>query len=81
MPFRVESDKFLGFKVNQRGIEANPKKISVLLEMISHRKPKEVISLAGRVVALSQFVSGATDHCGSFFDVLKGSKKFEWMDK
>ena len=79
--FRVGSSKFLGFKVNQRGIEANPKKISALLEMSSPRKPKEVISLAGREVALSQFVSRATDRRGSFFDVLKGSKKFEWMDK
>ena len=35
--------------INQRGIEANPEKIRVLLEMSSHRKPKEVIGLTGRV--------------------------------
>ena len=67
--------------VNQRGIEANPKKISTLLEMSSPRKPKEVMSLADRVVALSRFVSPTTDRCAPFFDVLKGSKKFEWTDK
>ena len=31
--FGVGSGKFLGFIVNQRGIEANPEKIKVLLEM------------------------------------------------
>ena len=31
--FGVASGKFLGFKVNQRGIEANPKKIRALIDM------------------------------------------------
>ena len=78
--FRVRSDKFLDFMVNQRGIEANLKKINALLEMSSPRKPKEVMSLAGRVAALSGFMSRAIDRCIPFFDVLKGSKKFEWMN-
>ena len=55
--FGVGSGKFLGFMVNQRGIEANPEKIKVLLEMNSSIKPKEVMSLEGRVAALSRFVS------------------------
>ena len=63
------------------GIKANPKKINALLEISSLRKPKEVMSLANKVAALSHFVSRATDHCTPFFDVLKGSKKFEWMEK
>ena len=79
--FRVGSDKFLGFMVNQRGIEANPKKIKVLLEMSSPRKPKEVMSFTNRVALLSCFVLRATDHYAPFLDVLKGSKKFEWTDK
>ena len=49
--------------------------------MSSPRKPKEVMSLAGRVATLSHFVSRATYHCTLFFDMLKGSKKFEWTDK
>ena len=57
--FRLESGKFLGFMVNQRRIEANPKKINVLLEMSSPQKPKMVMSLSGRVVALSRFMSRA----------------------
>ena len=39
------------------------------------------MSWAGRVAILSRFVSWATDHWALFFDVLKGSKKFEWADK
>ena len=79
--FGVRSGKFLGFMVNQRGIEASTEKIRVLLEMSSPKKPKEVMSLTGRVAALSRFISQATDHCVPFFDMLKGSKRFEWIDK
>ena len=37
--FGVGSSKFLGFMVNQCGIEANPEKIKSLLEMSSPKKP------------------------------------------
>ena len=67
--------------VNQRRIEANTKKIKVLLEMSSPKKPKEIISLAGRVAALSRFVSRTIDRYAPFFNVLKESKRFEWTDK
>ena len=79
--FRVGSGKFLEFTVNQREIEANLEKINALLEMSFPRKPKEVISLVGKVAALSHFVSRATEHCAPFFDVLKGFKKFKWTKK
>ena len=42
--FGVGSGKFLGFMVNQRGIEVNPMKIKALFEMSSPKKPKKVIS-------------------------------------
>ena len=71
--FAVGSRKFLGFMVNQPGIKANLEKIKALLDMSSPRKPKEVMSLARKVVALSRFVSRSTNHCVPFFDVLRGS--------
>ncbi|PON31834.1 hypothetical protein PanWU01x14_366530 [Parasponia andersonii] len=49
--------------------------------MQSPRKPKDVQSLAGRVAALSRFVSKSTDKCQPFFEILKGSKRFEWMEE
>ena len=79
--FGVKSGKFLGFMVNQCGIEANPEKINALLEMSSPKKPKEVRSLVDRVATLSHFVLRAIDRYAPFFNVLKGSKKFECMDK
>ena len=59
---------------------ANLEKIRAFLEMSSPKKTKEVISLVGRVAALSRFMSRETDCCAPFFDVLKGSKRFEWTD-
>ena len=67
--------------VNQRGIEANLEKIKALFDMSSLRKPKEVMSLEGKVAVLSRFISRATDCYVHFFDVLKGLKKFKWTDK
>ena len=51
------------------------------MKMSSPRKPKEVMSLVSRVVVLSHFVLWATYCSTPFFDVLKGSKKFEWTYK
>ena len=66
--FGVKREKFLGFMVTQKGIEANPGKIQALIDMKSPTKPKEVQSLAGRVTALNRFISKATNRqVPSFF--------------
>ena len=69
--FGVSSGKFLGFMVSQWGIEANPKKVKVILEMTSPRNVKEVQRLTRRVAALNRFISRATDKCLPFFKTLK----------
>ena len=74
--FGVSARKFLGFIVNNRGIEANPDKIKAVLDMPQPSNIKEVQSLTGRIVALSRFVSKASDKCQPFFQVLK--KAFQW---
>ena len=74
--FRVSTEKFLGFIVNNRGIEANPDKIKAMLDMPSQSSIKEVQRLTGRITALSRFVSRASDKCQPFFQVLK--KAFQW---
>ena len=61
--FRVSVGKFLGFIVNNRGIEANPDKIKAVLNMLPPSNIKEVQSLTGRMAALSCFVSKASDKC------------------
>ena len=77
--FGVSVGKFLGFIVNHRGIEANPEKIKVVLDMPSPSGIKEVQRLTGRIAALSLFVSKASDKCQPFFQVLK--KAFQWDAK
>ena len=79
--FSVAFKKFLGFMVNQRGIEANLEKIQALIDMWSPSKTKEVQSLTRRAAALYRFIFKATDKCLSFFDSLKGNKRFLWDDK
>ena len=74
--FGVSAEKFLGFIVNSRGIEANPYKIKVVLDMLPPSNIKEIQRLTGRIFALSRFVSKASDRCQPFFQVLK--KAFQW---
>ena len=72
--FGVSAGKFLGFIVNNRGIEANPDKIKAVLDMPSPSSIKEVQHLIGRIAGLSRFVPRA-----SVFQVLK--KAFQWDTK
>ena len=74
--FGVSARKFLGFIVNNRGMEANPNKIKPVLDMPPPSNIKEVQRLTGRIAELSRFVSKASDKCQPFFQVLK--KAFQW---
>ncbi|WZZ44804.1 hypothetical protein YC2023_041063 [Brassica napus] len=79
--FAVASGEFLGYLVTCRGIEANPKQINALIEMVSPRMKREVQRLTGRVAALNRFISRSTDKCLPFYNTLKGNKKFEWSEE
>ena len=61
--FGVSAGKFLGFIVNSRGIEANPDKIKVMLDMLPPSNIKDIQRLIGRIAVLSHFVSKASDKC------------------
>ncbi|XP_042939501.1 uncharacterized protein LOC122274533 [Carya illinoinensis] len=50
--FEVQSGKFLGFIVSERGIEASPDKIEALINMRLPKNLNETQQLAGRVAAL-----------------------------
>ena len=69
--FRVSAGKFLGFIVNNRGIEANPDKIRVVIDMRPPPNTKGVQRPTGRIAALSHFVSRSSDKCQPFFQILK----------
>ena len=61
--FGVSVEKFLGFIVNNRGIEANPDKIKFVLDMQPPSNTKEIQRLTGSIAALSRFVSRSNDKC------------------
>lgn len=71
---RVDSEKFLGYIVDQNGMKANPDEIKALIEKKSLRRIKKVQSLTGQIAALGRFVSPATDKC--MFQALKKGKDF-----
>lgn len=54
--FGVSAEKFLGFMLTSRGIEANPDKCRAILEMQSPRNLKELQRLLGRLTSLSHFI-------------------------
>ena len=74
--FGLSVGKFLGFIVNNRGIEANLDKIKVVLDMLPPSNIKDIQRLTGRIAALSRFISRASDKCRPFFQGMK--KAFQW---
>ena len=60
--FGVTSGKFLGFMINERGIEANPDKVQAVLDMSSPTTVKEVQRLSGCLAVLGRLLSKAGDN-------------------
>ena len=75
--FGIGSSKFLGYIVNHRRIKANPRLITVILELGSPRSVKEVQKLMGMVAALNRFISRSTNRYQQFFHTLRQGKAFE----
>ncbi|WJX72831.1 hypothetical protein P8452_56671 [Trifolium repens] len=76
--FGVQSGKFLGFMLTNRGIEANPDKCQAIIDMRSPISVKEVQQLTGRISALSRFLSCAGEKAFHFFSTLRKSERFVW---
>ena len=55
--FRVPTGMLLGFLVSNRGIEANPEKIKTITSLAKPECINDVQCLAGRIAALSRFIS------------------------
>nr|AAT47106.1 putative polyprotein [Oryza sativa Japonica Group] len=60
------------------GIEANPEKIDAIQQMKPPSSVHEVQKLAGRIAALSRFLSKAAERGLPFFKTLLGAGKFDW---
>ncbi|RDX97491.1 hypothetical protein CR513_19729, partial [Mucuna pruriens] len=76
--FGVQAGKFLGFMLSERGIEANPDKCRAVLNMRSPQNMKEVQQLMGRVIALSRFISKASEVATPILNTRKKERNFGW---
>jgi len=69
--FGVDHDKFLGFMLTQRGIEANPEKCNAIIEMRSPTNVKEVQCLIGRLTVISRFLPKLAEQTQPSFNYSK----------
>ena len=75
--FGVPAGQLLGYLVLARGIEAHPGKIQAILTMQRPAKLHDVQKLAGRVAALSRFISKLGEKALPFYRLMKKADKFE----
>lgn len=63
----------------ERGIEANPRKVDVVLALVEPRCIKDIQRLIGFIAALGLFIFKSVERCVPFFKTLKASgKTFSW---
>ncbi|XP_057808633.1 uncharacterized protein LOC131023106 [Salvia miltiorrhiza] len=79
--FRVQSGKFLGYKVTREGIEVNADKVRAIIDMTAPRNIKEIQILNGRITALSRFISRSAERSLPFFKILRKESRFEWSSE
>ena len=79
--FGVIYGKLLGYMVNERGIEADPDKIRVILDMPASRTEREVRGFLGRLQYISRFITRLIDICKSVFRLLRKSQPTVWDDQ
>ena len=71
----------LGFIVSERGIEANPEKISAITRMGSIQNIKGVQRVTGCLAALSRFISRLGERSLPLYQLLKKADNFEWTSE
>ena len=76
--FGVPRGMLLGFIVSERGIEANPEKVSAMTNMGPIRDLKGVQRVMGCLVALSSFISCLGEKGLPLYRLLRKSERFSW---
>ena len=79
--FGVSADRFLGFMVTQRGIEANLAQLNAILQSPTPISKKGIQKLTGHLATLGHFISWFTDHLKPFFATLRGANQAEWNEE
>jgi hypothetical protein len=76
--FGVPRGMLLGFVVSERGIEANPEKISAIMDMGLIKNLKGVQRVTGCLVALCRFIARLGECSLLLFKLMKKSDQFAW---
>jgi len=76
--FSVPQGMPLGYIVSQRGIEANPKKVSAITRMGPIRDVKGVQRIMGCLAALSRFISRLGEKALPLYRLLRKVERFSW---
>ena len=70
----------MGFLVSKRGIEANPEKIKAITSLAKPICINDVQRLAGRIAALSRFISRLGEKAIPIYQMMKKTDHFVWSD-
>jgi hypothetical protein len=76
--FGVPRGMLLGFVVSERGIEANPKKISAIMNMGPIKNLKGVQCVTGCLASLSCFIARLGERSLPLYKLMKKSDHFTW---
>jgi hypothetical protein len=68
----------LGFVMSECGIEANPEKISTIMDMGPIKNLKGVQHVTGCLVALSRFIARLEERSLPLYKLMKKSNHFTW---
>jgi hypothetical protein len=79
--FGVLRGMLLGFVVSERSIEANPEKISTIMDMRPIKNLKGVQRVTGCLTALSRFIARLREHNLPLYKLMKKSNHFTWTLK
>src|SRR3954452_12878658 len=73
--FGVPGGQVLGYLISAMGIEANPEKIKAILDMDRPTNLKQIQKLAGRVAALSRFISRLGEKALPLYALMRKTSK------
>jgi hypothetical protein len=76
--FGVPRGMLLGFVVSEHGIEANPEKISAIMDMGAIKNLKGVQHVTGCLAALSRFIARLGECSLPLYKLMKKSDHFTW---
>jgi hypothetical protein len=71
----------LGFVVSERSIEANPDKISAIMDMGPIKNLKGVQRVTGCIAALSRFIARPGERSLPLYKLMKKSDHFTWTPR